>query len=125
MLPALQQQLRRSSNATAGAPWMRCAGCCDGRRPPWIPNCSPGLVHACRYTGLLDASVAAHEEARRLDPTIQTSVLNTYSLRCDWEQIVRDAAETDPDLTALALYRLGRKAEALAAWPGMPETSHR
>ena len=85
------------------------------------PELFAGLVHACRYTGLLDASVAAHEEARRLDPTIQTSVLNTYSLRCDWERIVRDAAEADPDLRALALYRLGRKAEALAAWPGMPD----
>jgi serine/threonine protein kinase/tetratricopeptide (TPR) repeat protein len=85
------------------------------------PELFAGLVHACRYTGLLDASVAAHEEARRLDPTIQTSVLNTYSLRGDWEQIVRDAAESDPDLRALALYRLGRKAEAVAAWPGMPD----
>jgi serine/threonine protein kinase/tetratricopeptide (TPR) repeat protein len=85
------------------------------------PELFAGLVHACRYTGLLDASVAAHEEARRLDPTIQTSVLNTYSLQCDWERIVREAAELDPDLRALALYRLGRKAEAVAAWPGMPD----
>jgi hypothetical protein len=67
----------------------------------------------------LAISVAAARS--RLDPTIQTSVLNTYSLRCDWELIVRDAAETDPDLRALALYRLGRKAEAVAAWPGMPD----
>jgi TolB-like protein/tetratricopeptide (TPR) repeat protein len=31
------------------------------------------LVHACRYAGLTAASLAAHEEARRLDPTVRTS----------------------------------------------------
>ena len=33
-----------------------------------------GLVHACRYAGLLDASLAAHHEALRLDPTVATGV---------------------------------------------------
>ena len=33
-----------------------------------------GLVHSCRYCGLLDASIAAHEHAIRLDPAIRTSV---------------------------------------------------
>ncbi len=33
-----------------------------------------GLVHACRYAGLLSASVAADAEARRLDPTVETGV---------------------------------------------------
>ena len=84
------------------------------------PELFAGLVNACRYVGLLDASVAAHDEARRLDPTIQTSVLNTYSLQLDWERIVRDAGNIDYDIRALALYRLGRRAEALAAWPGVP-----
>ena len=32
------------------------------------PELFAGLVHACRYCGLLEASVAAHEHARRLDP---------------------------------------------------------
>lgn len=84
------------------------------------PELFAGLVSACRYAGLLDASVAAHDEARRLDPTIQTSVLNTYNLQLDWERIVREAGVLDPDVAALALYRLGRKAEALAAWSGVP-----
>jgi len=33
-----------------------------------------GLVHALRYAGLNGASIAAHHEARRLDPTVATSV---------------------------------------------------
>ena len=80
------------------------------------PEHFAGLVHACRYVGLLAASVAAHEEARRLDPNIQTSVLNTYSLLGDFERMVREAPPGEADMKALALFRLGRKEEALAAW---------
>ena len=42
-----------------------------------------GLVHACRYAGLTDASLAAHREARRLDPNISTSVEYTIALTSD------------------------------------------
>ena len=38
------------------------------------PELFAGLVHSCRYCGLVDASIAAHERARRLDPKIKTSV---------------------------------------------------
>ena len=38
-----------------------------------------GLVHACRYAGLLDASIAANEEALRLDPNVSTSVEYTIA----------------------------------------------
>ncbi len=38
-----------------------------------------GLVHACRYAGLLDASVAAHDEAIRLDPNVATSIEYTLA----------------------------------------------
>jgi serine/threonine protein kinase/tetratricopeptide (TPR) repeat protein len=38
-----------------------------------------GLVHACRYAGLLEASMAAHEEAVRLDPNVVTSVEYTLA----------------------------------------------
>ncbi len=57
-----------NSSATPGERWTRCAGCCSGRRRAVDPEHFAGLVHACRYAGLLNASVAAHEEARRLDP---------------------------------------------------------
>lgn len=33
-----------------------------------------GLEHVCRYCGLLQSALAAHREARRLDPQISTSV---------------------------------------------------
>ena len=33
-----------------------------------------GLVHACRYAGLLDEAIAANDEAQRLDPNVGTSV---------------------------------------------------
>jgi serine/threonine protein kinase/tetratricopeptide (TPR) repeat protein len=49
-----------------------------------------GLVHACRYAGLFDQSIAAHAEARRLDPTIATSVLQTLMLRGDIDRLVAD-----------------------------------
>ena len=36
------------------------------------PELFAGLVHACRYCGLFEQSIAAHEEARRLDPNVAT-----------------------------------------------------
>src|SRR6478672_2140273 len=83
------------------------------------PEYFAGLVHACRYAGLLEASVAAHEEARRLDPTIPTSVINAYQMIGDYEPVLR-LSGIDPDGKVMALYRLGRREEALAAWQGIP-----
>jgi hypothetical protein len=45
------------------------------------PEVFAGLVHACRHCGLLEASEAAHREARRLDPHISTSVVYTWWAR--------------------------------------------
>jgi serine/threonine protein kinase/tetratricopeptide (TPR) repeat protein len=45
------------------------------------------LVHACRYCGLLGASMAAHEEAKRLDPTVQTSAEYTLLMLGDAERL--------------------------------------
>jgi serine/threonine protein kinase len=47
------------------------------------PDVFAGLVLACRYCGQLEASVAAHERARRLDPHVATSVRHTYWLLGD------------------------------------------
>ena len=35
------------------------------------PELFAGLVHACRYCGLYEQSIAAHAEARRLDPNVR------------------------------------------------------
>jgi TolB-like protein len=89
------------------------------------PEYFAGLVHACRYAGLLQASVAAHEEARRLDPGIPTSIINTYLMLADYDRILR-IDDNDPDSKVMALYRLGRREEALASWrrpgPDAPPT---
>src|SRR4030095_11505294 len=45
------------------------------------PELLAGLVSACRYCGLLDASVAAHERAVGLEPKIRTSVGHTWFLK--------------------------------------------
>jgi eukaryotic-like serine/threonine-protein kinase len=47
-----------------------------------------GLVHACRYAGLFDESIAAHAEARRLDPTIATSVRQTLLMNHDLARLL-------------------------------------
>ena len=41
------------------------------------PELFAGLVHACRYCGLYEHSIAAHAEARRLDPNVPTSFEQT------------------------------------------------
>jgi TolB-like protein len=42
-----------------------------------------GLVSACRYCGLLDASVAADKRARQLEPRVRTSIVHTWFLLGD------------------------------------------
>src|SRR5262249_41566790 len=51
------------------------------------PELLAGLVSACRYCGLLDASVAAHGRALDLDPRIRTSVGHTWFLQADYERV--------------------------------------
>ncbi len=51
------------------------------------PELFAGLVHACRYCGLYDEGIAAHAEARRLDPNIPTSVEQTLLMMGDIERL--------------------------------------
>ena len=48
------------------------------------PELFAALVPACRYCGLLQHSVAAHERATRLDPNIKTSVQHTFFMLGDY-----------------------------------------
>ena len=52
------------------------------------PELFAGLVHACRYCGLFEASVTADAEARRLDPNVRTSVVETLLLAGDIERLL-------------------------------------
>ena len=73
------------------------------------PELFAGLVHACRYCGLFDASLAAHREARRLDPHVGTSVPYTLIFTGDYESLLNEGIETlDAELSAMALWHLGR-----------------
>ena len=47
-----------------------------------------GLVQACRYAGLLQASASAHSHALRLDPQANTSVEYTYFMMGDYSQVL-------------------------------------
>ncbi len=73
-----------------------------------------GLVQACRYCGLLKASVAAYERARRLDPEIRTSVNHAYLMLGDYARAIESNVEDPPTLNSLALWLMGRQADAIA-----------
>ncbi|MBZ5595756.1 MAG: protein kinase [Acidobacteriia bacterium] len=75
------------------------------------PELFAGLVHACRYCGLVEACVAAHHQARRLDPNIVTTVGNAHLLMGDYQA----ALETDASdyMRVLALTFMGREREAI------------
>jgi eukaryotic-like serine/threonine-protein kinase len=76
------------------------------------PELYAGLVHACRYCGLLDASVAAHERARQLDPQMATSVAPTYWMLGEYERAIEGFSGF---FVGLPQASLGRDADAIAA----------
>jgi TolB-like protein len=83
------------------------------RRRSSEPELFAGLVQACRYCGLLEASVAAWERARSLDPAVVTSVAQTFSLRGDWELAIAVDRSDPPFTKAISLIQLGRAEEGL------------
>jgi tetratricopeptide (TPR) repeat protein len=84
------------------------------------PELFAGLVHACRYCGLYDESLAAHAEARRLDPNIPTSVEGTLLLAGDVDRLLAvpapgTAGGGDYGLRVMGLGLAGRRDEARVA----------
>jgi serine/threonine protein kinase len=73
-----------------------------------------GLGHVCRYCGLLQPALVAHQEARRLDPLIPTSVMHTYFLLGDYQRALEASGSDYGYGMALALTALGRIDEAVA-----------
>src|SRR5262249_51935755 len=59
------------------------------RKQPNDAELYAALCQAARYCGLLEVSVAAHERARRLDPHVRTSIVNTYQAMQDHAGVLR------------------------------------
>jgi serine/threonine protein kinase len=88
------------------------------------PEIFAGLVHACRYCGLLEASEAAHREARRLDPHVSTSAVYTWWARGDMARVLAETSDAgDSELRTMALEALGRPDEARESLRGNPATA--
>jgi eukaryotic-like serine/threonine-protein kinase len=84
------------------------------------PELFAGLVHACRYCGLYEQSIAAHEEARRLDPNVPTSLEQTILMTGEIERLIafkRDlvVAGADDGIRVIGLGLAGRRDEARGA----------
>ncbi len=79
------------------------------------PQVFAGLVHACRYGGLLDASLAAHRTAIRLDPTVATSILHTYYHRGEFAAALDELHRSSDPIEGRLLGAMGRREEAIAA----------
>ncbi|HUO84305.1 MAG TPA: protein kinase [Thermoanaerobaculia bacterium] len=76
------------------------------------PEIYAGLVTACRFCGLLDASVAADRQARRLDPNIRTSVAYTWFLAGELERAVESDHEEIRAVTISSWATVGREEDA-------------
>jgi tetratricopeptide (TPR) repeat protein len=91
------------------------------------PELFAGLVHACRYCGLYAESIAAHAEARRLDPHVPTSLEQTLLMAGDIERLL--AGDTRPvggggdeGIRVIAFGLAGRRDEARKLLSEMRET---
>jgi TolB-like protein len=73
-----------------------------------------GLAHVCRYCGLLQAALAAHHEAKRLDPQIPTTVNHTFFMLGDYQRAMETSDRDFGYGVALSLAALGRTEEAVS-----------
>ena len=83
------------------------------------PELLAGLVHALRYCGLLDASVAAFEKAQRLDPNVVTSVCHTFWMLDDTRRAVETERREDTLMGLLAALRADQTASVIAELKGL------
>jgi TolB-like protein len=92
------------------------------------PELFAGLVHACRYCGLYEQAIAAHVEARRLDPNVPTSFEQTLLMTGDIERLLAVgslvAGGGDEGIRVIGLGLAGRRDEARAALRAMRRAPH-
>jgi eukaryotic-like serine/threonine-protein kinase len=93
------------------------------------PELFAGLVQVCRYCGLFDEAIAAHDEARRLDPNVATSLEQTLLMRGDIDRLVAIeptplVAGGDEAIRVIGLGLAGRREEARAELAKMRQGSH-
>ena len=81
---------------------------------PPTPELFAALVQVCRFCGQLEASVAADERARGLDPHVSTSANHTYWHLGDLDRAFAARASGTFALDTMILARWGRPDEALA-----------
>ncbi len=99
----------------------------QARRHGNDPELFAGLVHACRYCGLFEQSVAAHREARRLDPNVPTSLEQTLLMTGDLERLLEVGlplvvAGADDGIKLIGLGLAERRDEARRALADMRRT---
>ena len=99
--------------AAAPQAMLRLLGLIDRR--PADPDLYAGLVVACRFCGLLQASLAADRRARRIDPGVRTSVHYTFWSLGDYQQTALTDLEEIQALRYASYWMMGREAEALSA----------
>jgi TolB-like protein/predicted Ser/Thr protein kinase len=95
----------------------------QARRHGNDPELFVGLVHVCRYCGLFDESLIAHDEARRLDPHAQTSVAETLLLSGNLDRLLAldrgPLADNTDGNRVIALGLAGRVDQARQTLAGM------
>ncbi|MEP6637566.1 MAG: hypothetical protein ABJB97_12640, partial [Acidobacteriota bacterium] len=111
----LEAELGRAKDAVARL--LRCA-----RTGSASPEIFVALVLCCRFCGLLEASVAAHERARKLDPLIATSVSHTLYQLGDYDSALRDVGVGAWAVVGMTLGTMGRTAEGLAAFRNLEQS---
>jgi serine/threonine-protein kinase len=81
---------------------------------PDQPEILVGLIQACRYCGVLDASIEAYRRVRRLDPQIFTGATHSYFMAGDYAAAYEACNDANLGyVDAMVLTALGRREEAL------------
>jgi non-specific serine/threonine protein kinase len=81
------------------------------------PGVFGGLVTAFRFCGLLEASCAAHEQARQIDPKFSTSAAHSYWMLGRYDEAIA-AVDADRDFgdAAMIYESMGRIDDAVAVF---------